>query len=91
MSTNQSLARLGSVAALAGAAVLFASTLLHPMSRDPNNAPEAFAEYAADSFYVWTHLGQFAGFALLGAALVALAATVRAGSRLGLGAHRPSR
>jgi hypothetical protein len=41
MSTHQSLARLGSVAALVGAAVLFASTLLHPMSRDPSNAPEA--------------------------------------------------
>jgi hypothetical protein len=89
MSTNQSLARLGSVTAVAGAAVLFASTLLHPMSRDPNNAPEAFAEYAADSFYVWTHLGQFAGFALLGAALVALAATFEPGraaawARIGL-------
>jgi hypothetical protein len=46
MSTHQSLARLGSIAALVGAAVLFASTLLHPMSRDPSNAPEAFAEYA---------------------------------------------
>jgi len=89
MTTNQSLARLGSVAAVAGAAVLFASTLLHPMSRDPNNAPEAFADYAADSFYVWTHLGQFAGFALLGAALVALAATFEPGraaawARIGL-------
>jgi hypothetical protein len=89
MTTIQSLARLGSVSAFAGAIVLFASTLLHPMSRDPNNAPEAFAEYAADSFYVWTHLGQFAGFALLGAALVALAATFEPGrasswARIGL-------
>jgi hypothetical protein len=89
MSTHQSLARLGSVAALVGAAVLFASTLLHPMSRDPSNAPEAFAEYAADTFYVWTHLGQFAGFALLGAALVAIAATFEPGraaawARIGL-------
>jgi len=91
MTTNQSLARLGSVSAFAGAIVLFASTLLHPMSRDPNDAPEAFAEYAADSFYVWTHLGQFAGFALLGAALVALAATFEparasAWARIGLAA-----
>lgn len=89
MTTNQSLARLGSVSAFVGAIVLFASTLLHPMSRDPGNAPEAFAEYAADSFYVWTHLGQFAGFALLGAALVALAATFEPGrasawARIGL-------
>jgi len=89
MTTNQSLARLGSVSAFAGAIVLFASTLLHPMGRDPNNSPEAFAEYAADSFYVWTHLGQFAGFALLGAALVALRATFEPGrasawARIGL-------
>jgi hypothetical protein len=91
MTTNQSLARLGSVSAFAGAIVLLVSTLLHPMSRDPNDAPEAFAEYAADSFYVWTHLGQFAGFALLGAALVALAATFEPGrasawARIGLAA-----
>ena len=89
MTTNQSLARLGSVSAFAGAIVLLVSTWLHPMSRDPNNAPEAFAEYAADSFYVWTHLGQFAGFALLGAALVALRATFEPGrasawARIGL-------
>jgi len=44
MTTNQSLARLGSVSAFAGAIVLFASTSLHPMSRDRNNAPDAFAE-----------------------------------------------
>lgn len=91
MTTNQSLARLGSVSAFAGAIVLLVSTWLHPMSRDPNNAPEAFAEYAADSFYVWTHLGQFAGFALLGVALVALAATFEPGrasawARIGLAA-----
>jgi hypothetical protein len=49
MTTRQSLARLGSVCAFVGAIVLFASTLLHPLSRDPNNSPEAFAEYAADS------------------------------------------
>jgi hypothetical protein len=89
MNTNQSLARLGSVSALVGAVVLFASTLLHPLSRDPNNAPEAFAEYAADSLYVWSHLGQFVGLALLGAALVALASTFEPGratawARIGL-------
>jgi hypothetical protein len=89
MTTNQSLAPLGTVCALVGAIVLFVSTLVHPTSRDPNNAPEAFAEYAADTHYVWTHLGQFAGFALLGAALVALAATFEPGrasawARIGL-------
>jgi hypothetical protein len=77
--TPQSLARVGTAAAPIGAFVLFVSTLLHPMSADPNDAPAAFAEYAADSFYVWSHMGQFAGFVLIGVALVALAATLEAG------------
>jgi hypothetical protein len=89
MSTNQSLARLGAVAALVGAVVLFVSTLLHPLDNDPNDAPAAFAEYAADSLYVWSHLGQFVGLAVLGMALVALAATLEPGraaawARIGL-------
>ena len=78
-STSRSLARIGAVAALVGAPVLLVSTLLHPLGADPNDAPEAFAEYAADSLWVWTHLGQFLGFALLAAALVALASTFEQG------------
>lgn len=89
MSTNRSLARPGAVAALVGAVVLFVSTLLHPLDNDPNDAPAAFAEYATDALYVWSHLGQFVGFALLGMALVALAATLEPGraaawARIGL-------
>jgi hypothetical protein len=72
------MARLGAVAAVVGALVLFASTMLHP-SDDPGNAPVAFAEYATDTLWVWSHLGQFAGLAPLGAALVALAATLEPG------------
>ena len=68
MSTNRSLARFGAAAALLGAVVLFVSTLLHPLGSDPNDAPAAFAEYAADPFYVWSHLGQFAGIAMLATA-----------------------
>ena len=79
MSTDQSLARLGSIAAVAGAILLFVSTLLHPLDSDPNNPPAAFAEYAADSLWVWSHLGQFLGVALLGIALVALATTFKPG------------
>jgi hypothetical protein len=77
--TSRSLARLGSVAALAGAALLFVSTLLHPLGSDPNDPPAAFAEYAADALWVWSHLGQFAGIAALATALVALAATLEPG------------
>ena len=79
MSTNQPLARLGSIAALVGAILLFVTTLLHPLDSDPNDAPAAFAEYAADPLWVWSHLGQFLGVALLGIALVALATTLEPG------------
>jgi hypothetical protein len=50
------------------------------MNADPNDAPAAFAEYAASTSWVATHLGQFAGIALLAVALVALAASVEAGA-----------
>jgi len=79
VNTRRSLARLGGGAAIAGAVVLFGATLLHPLGADPSDAPAAFAEYAADRMWVWTHLGQFVGFALLGMALVALASTFAPG------------
>jgi hypothetical protein len=77
--TQRSLARLGAIGALGGAALLVVSTLLHPLGSDPNDPHAAFAEYAADALWVWSHLGQFAGLALLGMALVALAATLEPG------------
>lgn len=83
------LARVGSVAAMAGALLLTITTLLHPMGADPNDAEEAFAEYAADSLWVASHLGQFAAIALLSVGLVALANTIAGGraeawARIGL-------
>jgi hypothetical protein len=83
------LARLGAVAAVAGAIVLLLSTLLHPLDSDPNVPRGAFDEYAADSLWVWSHLGQFLGVAFLGAALAALAGTLAPGrsgtwARIGL-------
>ena len=72
-------ARIGAVAAPGGALLLLASTLLHPLGANPADAPAAFAEYAADPHYVWTHLGQFAGFFGLGIGLVALASTLEHG------------
>lgn len=73
------LARIGAVAAAIGAPILFVATLLHPMSADPNDAAAAFGEYAADPHWVASHLGQFAGIAILGVALVALASTLEVG------------
>ena len=49
------------------------------MNADPNDAPAAFAEYAADRIWVATHLGQFLGVAILGVALVALASAMEPG------------
>lgn len=80
MTTRHQLARIGAVAALIGAPTLFIATLFHPMSADPNDAPAAFAEYAADSRWVATHLGQFVGVAMLGVALVAVAAAMEDGA-----------
>jgi hypothetical protein len=79
LSTTQPLAKIGAVAASVGVVLLIVSTLLHPLNSDPSDAPAAFAEYAADSHYVWIHLGQFAGFFGLGMGLVAFAATLEAG------------
>src|SRR6476620_1015447 len=79
MSTTQHLARIGAAATVIGTVLLIISTMLHPLDSDPADAPAAFAEYAADPHYVWTHLGQLAGFCGLATGLVALAATLEPG------------
>jgi hypothetical protein len=79
MNTNLHLTRLGAAGAFLGGLVFLVSTLLHPVESDPNDPTAAFAEYAADPLWIWSHLGQFLGVVLLGVALVALAATLEAG------------
>ena len=69
--------------------LLMFTTYLHPLGADPNEPEAAFAEYAADSLWVGSHLGQFVGTAVLAVALVALATTIEAGkaaawARIGL-------
>ena len=68
--------RIGAVAAILGAIMLFVGTWLHPMSADPNDPVAAFTEYAADRIWVASHLTQFAGFAMIGVALLALGRTL---------------
>jgi hypothetical protein len=68
-----------------GAVVFLGSTLLHPLGADPNDPEAAFAEYAAAPSWVWSHLGQFLGVAVLGVALVALAGTLEPGPAAGWG------
>lgn len=78
-SSPASLARIAAACAPLGALVLLVSTMLHPLGADPNDAAAAFAEYAADPLWVWSHLGQFVGVAVLAMAFVGLAATFEAG------------
>ena len=64
--------RIGPIAAIAGAIVLFVGTYLHPMSADPNVPRAAFAEYAASHHWVVIHLMQLFGVILITASLVLL-------------------
>ena len=61
-----------SIAAISGALVLFAGTWLHPISADPNQPLAAFAEYAANQYWVASHLLQLLGVVLMVAALILL-------------------
>lgn len=70
---------MGAVTAVGGALLLLVATLLHPLASDPNDPASAFAEYAQDSLWVWSHLGQFLGIAMLAMSLVALASTLESG------------
>jgi hypothetical protein len=71
--------RAGAVCAIAGGALLFLGTYIHPQQADPNNALAAFTEYAASQIWVTSHLLQLAGFILIGASLLLLARELEAG------------
>ena len=64
--------RIGPIAAISGAILLFVGTYLHPMDADPNVPLAAFTEYAADHHWVASHLMQLFGVLLMGAALTLL-------------------
>lgn len=68
--------RLVAMLALLGALLLIAGTLLHPSGADPAVPDAAFAEYAADPFWVTSHLTQLAGVALMLSSQVLLAACI---------------
>ena len=78
-SSDRQLLRIGAIAAMLGPLLLFVSTLMHPVGADPNDAVAAFREYAADRFWVASHLGQFLGLAIIVAALVTLSRTLEEG------------
>lgn len=70
--------------AVLGGSLLLIGTLLHPSSADPNQAAAAFAEYAADTWWVTSHLLQLGGAAFLIVALVLLARQFKAGRGAGI-------
>jgi hypothetical protein len=70
---------LTAIAAITGAILLFVGTMLHPMSADPNQPLAAFTEYAADRYWVATHLIQLLGVALMVVALVLLSRRLQGG------------
>jgi hypothetical protein len=69
---HRNASKAGATCAIAGAALLCVGTYLHPMEANPNEPVAAFTEYAADNFWVSSHLIQLAGVALLMAALLFL-------------------
>ena len=74
--------KFGAISAVLGAVLLFAGTSLHPMQEDPNDPVAAFSEYAADRYWVASHLTQLAGVALIVGALLVLANELESGGRL---------
>ncbi len=69
---KQPASRVGPIAAIIGAVLLFVGTYLHPTNADPNMPLAAFTEYAADHHWVASHLMQLFGVTLMVAALVLL-------------------
>jgi len=71
------LLRTGSTTAIIGALALLIATTLHPMTADPGDPVAAFTEYAADRWWVASHLGQFLGVALMFGGIYALARSLQ--------------
>lgn len=61
-----------SVLAFSGALLLLIGTFMHPMGADPNIHHAAFTEYAADSYWVGSHLAQLMGVVFMTCALILL-------------------
>jgi hypothetical protein len=79
MDQGRSESRIGAIAAMSGAFFLAVGTYLHPSEANPYDATQAFAEYAADNLWVWTHLTQFLGVVLIVGVLVLLSRTMAHG------------
>jgi hypothetical protein len=69
---NRALLRQSALLLFAGVLITLIAGILHPGREIPNDHAAAFAEYASDSWWTVTHLGQFVGMAFLVAGLIAL-------------------
>lgn len=79
MLSERPLYKIGGIAAIVGIVVLLVATFAHPMSEDPSDEFTAFAEYAADPYWVASHLGQLLGVAFFTGGLVSLSWRLRSG------------
>ena len=75
----RSTSRPGPLLGFLGVGLLAAGTALHPMQADPAVAEAAFAEYAADRYWVASHLMQLAGAWAMIAFLLLLARRLEGG------------
>jgi hypothetical protein len=75
---SRSVSSIGAICAIGGSLLLFLGTAFHPMDADPSDAVAAFTEYAADQWWVASHLTQLAGITLMDAALLILAQQIEA-------------
>ena len=81
-SRNQ--AGVSSALLIAGAVLPFVGTLLHPVHEDPNDALRAFAEYAADHKWLFSHMAQLAGVTAMVAGLLLIIGRLSDGPARGL-------
>jgi len=77
-------AGVSSALLIAGAVLLFVGTLLHPVHEDPNDALRAFAEYAADHKWLFSHMAQLAGVTAMVAGLLLIIGRLSDGPARGL-------
>lgn len=75
---HYSESHVGAICSVAGSILLLVGTALHPMDADPSDAIAAFTEYAADRWWVASHLTQLMGIVLMDTALLILARQVEA-------------
>lgn len=77
--SERRFSRVGAVAALAGILLYGISSGLHPWTA-PHETHAAFTDYAVEPYWALYHLGEFFGFLLMIAAILALAWRLRRGA-----------